>query len=266
MLASLLRFVHLLAIGLILAFLLAPVLLVFPISFSADAHVAWPPSAWSARWYVALLANEEMVSAFWNSLVLAACVTALTLLIAMPAAIALTRGSFFGREALLAIFTAPLLLPSIVLGLAILIIFVGYGLVGSWRGAIMGHLVVTTPYALRVLITGLSTLPPSVEDAAGTLGASPWQVFRRITLPLMAPALVATAALSFIVSFDEVVISLFIAGTQLKLLPVALYHYVESWTDPLVAAVSALMVLGTLLMVLVVERAIGLGRAVSKQP
>jgi len=255
---------HLIGIITIMAFLLAPVILVFPISFSADAYVAWPPSAWSTRWYGELFRNEEMVQAFKNSMVLALIVTSLTLLIATPAAVALTRSVFPGREALISFFTAPLLLPSIVLGLAILIIFVGYGLVGSWPGVMIGHLVITLPYALRVLITGLSTLPANVEDAAGTLGANPFVVFRRVTLPLIVPALIASAALAFIVSFDEVVISLFIAGTQLKLLPVSLYHYVESRADPLVAAISALMVLGTLAIVLVVERAVGLRRAVAK--
>ncbi|WP_349630613.1 ABC transporter permease [Bradyrhizobium sp. KB893862 SZCCT0404] len=264
MLTKISRSLHALAIVSIMMFLLAPVILVFPISFSADAYVAWPPSAWSTKWYVALLHNDEMVTAFRNSLIVASCVTAITLVVAMPAAVALTRGHFRGRDALTSLFTAPLLLPSIVLGLAILVVFAGYGLVGSWPGVIIGHLVITLPYALRVLITGLSTMPPFVEDAAGTLGADPWEIFRRITLPLMTPALVASAALSFIVSFDEVVLSLFIAGTQLKLLPVSLYHYVESWTDPLVAAVSALLVLGTLGIVLIVERAIGLGKAVSK--
>lgn len=262
--SPLLRALHLAGIAAILLFLLAPVILVFPISLSNDAHVAWPPTSWSFRWYGELIRNEEMIEACLNSLLLAACVMALSLLIATPAALALTRWDFLGRDALLSILTAPLLLPSIVLGLAILIIFVGYGLVGSWPGILMGHLVVTLPYALRVLITGLSTLPPSVEDAAGTLGANPWDVFRLITLPLIAPALAATAALCFIVSFDEVVISLFIAGTQIKLLPVSLYHYVESRTDPLVAAASALMVLATLALVLVVERGVGLGRAMSK--
>ena len=258
------RFLRILGIVAIMIFLLAPVLLVFPIAFSADSYVAWPPSAWSMRWYVELWANEEMAESFRNSFLLASGVIVLTLLVATPAAIGLTRWTFFLRDTLLSLFTAPLLLPSIVLGLAILIIFVGYGLVGSWPGIIMGHLVITLPYALRVLITGLSTLPPFVEDAAGTLGASPLQVFRRITLPLISPALVASAALSFIVSFDEVVISLFIAGTQLKLLPVSLYHYVESRTDPLVAAVSALLVLGTLALVVVVERAIGIRKAIGK--
>ncbi|MBW5434068.1 ABC transporter permease [Bradyrhizobium canariense] len=264
MLGSFLRSLQFLGLAAILLFLLAPVILVFPISFSADAYVAWPPSGWSTRWYGELLKNEELTEAFSNSLVLAIYVTILTLLIATPAALVLARNTFAGRSALVSLFTSPLLLPSIVLGLAILVIFVGYGLVGSWTGMIIGHLVITLPYALRVLMTGLSTLPPFVEDAAGTLGAGPFAVFRRITLPLIAPALVASAALSFIVSFDETVISLFIAGTRLKLLPVSLYHYVESRTDPLIAAVSALMVLGILVLVIVIERAIGLRKAVAK--
>jgi len=241
-----------------LASLLAPVILVFPMSFSADSFIAWPPSGWSVRWYVTLMGNDEMMQALRNSFFLALIVTALTLIIALPASVVLARKEFFGAQLLLSVFTAPLLLPSIVLGLAILIIFVGYGLVGSWPGMIIGHLVLTLPYALRVLITGLKTLPPALEDAAATLGAHPLTIFRRVTLPLMLPALIACSLLAFIISFDEVVVSLFISGTQLKFLPVALYQYVESRSDPLVAAASALMVSGTLVLVLLIERAVGL--------
>lgn len=105
---------------------------------------------------------------------------------------------------------------------------------------------------------------PNVKDAAATLGANPFAVFRRVTLPLMVPALIACSALAFIVSFDEIVISLFISGTEFKLQPVSLYYYVQDHIDPLVAAISALMVTGTLVLVLVMERAIGLRRTVSK--
>jgi putative spermidine/putrescine transport system permease protein len=260
---SLPRLAYGVLVALPLAFLLAPVLLVFPISFSADNFIAWPPSGWSVRWYAALMRENELILAFRNSLVLGLVVTVLSLAIALPAAVGLVRRNFPGRDLLFSVFTAPLLLPSIVLGLAILIVFVGRGLVGSWTGMVLAHLTLTLPYALRVLATGLKTLPPAVEDAAATLGGNPFTVFRRVTLPLMTPALVAAGALCFLVSFDEVVISLFIVGPQLKVLPVSLYIYVESRTDPLVAAASALLVLGTLLVVMVLERAIGLRRAVS---
>lgn len=247
-----------------LAFLLAPVLLVVPMSFSDDRVLAWPPTGFSLRWYIALLDETGLALAARNSLVLAAVVTAASLLIAMPAALALDRWRFPGRDALVAMLTAPLLLPTIVLALALLIVFVGYGLLGSWTGLVMGHMLITLPYAVRVLATALSTLPPSVEEAAASLGAPPAAVFRRVTLPLMVPGLVATCAIVFLVSFDEVVISLFLVGPQLTTLPVALFRYVESRTDPLVAAVSTLLVVFSLAIVIILDRAIGLRRAVGK--
>lgn len=250
--------------GILLLFLLAPVILVFPISFSADDFISWPPSGWSLRWYAALSNQPLMATAFVTSLGLAAIVTVISLAVAIPAALAINRGRFWGRSALLTFLTAPLLLPSIVLALAILIVFVGNGLVGTWHGLALGHLVLTTPYVLRIILTALETLPRGIEDAAASLGARPLTVFFRITLPLMVPGIVAASALAFLVSFDEVVVSLFMVGPNLVTLPVALFRYVEGSTDPLVAAVSALLILGTLAMVLVIERAIGLRTAVGK--
>lgn len=256
------RYIFALIVALLFIFLLAPVILVFPLSFSADAAISWPPSGWSLRWYKALANQPELGAALTNSLILAAIVTVLALAIALPAAVAIGRGNFAGREALMAFLSMPLLLPTIVLGLALLIIFVGQGLIGSWPGLILAHLLVTVPYALRVLSTALGTLPASVEEAASSLGASAMSVFFRITLPLMAPGVIAASAIVFLVSFDEVVITLFIVGPRLTTLPVALFHYVESRTDPLVAAISVLMVLFTVLLVVVLERAVGLRKAV----
>ncbi len=254
---------HLL-VAAMMVFLLAPVLLVIPMSFSADRVLAWPPSGFSFRWYVAMLDERGLAIAARNSLILAVLVTVATLAIAMPAALALDRWRFAGRDALLALLTAPLLLPTIVLALALLIIFVGAGLLGTWPGLMMAHMLVTLPYGVRVLSTALSTLPASVEEAASSLGAPPGAVFRRITMPLMVPGLVATCAIVFLVSFDEVVISLFLVGPHLVTLPVALFRYVESRTDPMVAAVSTLLVVFSLAIVLVLDRAVGLRRAVGK--
>ena len=254
---------HLL-VAAMMVFLLAPVLLVIPMSFSADRVLAWPPSGFSFRWYVAMLDERGLAIAARNSLILAVIVTVATLAIAMPAALALDRWRFAGRDALLALLTAPLLLPTIVLALALLIIFVGAGLLGTWPGLMMAHMLVTLPYGVRVLSTALSTLPASVEEAASSLGAPPGAVFRRITMPLMVPGLVATCAIVFLVSFDEVVISLFLVGPHLVTLPVALFRYVESRTDPMVAAVSTLLVVFSLAIVLVLDRAVGLRRAVGK--
>ena len=258
------RWFHGTVIAMLFLYLLAPVLLVFPMSFSADTFLVWPPSGFSLRWYAALLHESDLLAAARNSLLLALMVCAVTLALALPAALVLVRRPFPGRAAFIALLTAPLLLPTIVLALAVLIVFVGYGLIGSWRGLLLAHLLVALPYGIRVLMTAVATLPPAVEEAAGSLGAAPWAVFRRVTLPLMLPGVAATAAIVFLVSFDEVVISLFVVGPRLTTLPVALYHYVESRTDPLVAAVSALLVLVTLAIVIILERAVGLARALGR--
>ncbi|MEK1855191.1 MAG: ABC transporter permease subunit, partial [Phyllobacterium sp.] len=162
------------------------------------------------------------------------------------------------------LFTAPLLLPAIVLGLAILLVFVRLQLLGTFPGLIVAHLIVATPYVIRIMTTALGTLPPSVEEAATMLGASPLVVFRRITLPLMTPGLIASAALSFLLSFDEVVISLFITGPRLTTLPVEIFNYVESQTDPMTASISVVLVAATLLIIILIERTLGLSQTMGK--
>lgn len=250
--------------GLAFLFLLAPVLIVVPLSFSGEVFMSFPPKSWSTRWYAAIGGNEKMIAAFWFSLKLAAAVTVTNLLIAVPAGYALVRRAPRGAEALMSLFTAPLLLPTIVLGLAMLIIFARAGLLGTPQGLFAAHLVVTLPYALRVVATALSTLPIAVEEAAATLGAPPLTVFRRVTLPMMMPGMIAAGALSFLVSFDEVVLSLFMSGPRLATLPVEMFHHVESRADPLVAAVSVLLVVFTLVIVVVVDRSLGLARTFVK--
>lgn len=245
-------------------FLLAPVLVVVPLSFSADSFLVFPPESWGIRWYRAMFQHQGLMQALKVSLWLGTVVTILSLLIGVPAAYALKRFEFPGREFLMNLFTAPLLLPSIVLGLAILLVFVQMRLLGSYTGLVIAHLIVTTPYVIRIMATAFTTLPPFVEEAATMLGASPFTVFRRITLPLMMPGFIASAALSFLMSFDEVVISLFVTGPNVRTLPVEIFDYVESRTDPMTAAVSVALILATLLVIVVLERTLGFSRAMGK--
>ncbi len=245
-------------------FLLAPVVIVIPISFSGDVYMSFPPSSWSLRWYNEVAHSPRMLSAFRTSLLLAATVTVVGLAIALPAAYALVRLTPPGAGLVLSLLTAPLLLPTIVLGLGMLIVFASHGLLATYPGLLIAHLVVTLPYSLRILVTGLANLPPAAEEAASTLGASPLGVVVRVTLPMMGASIAAAAALCFLVSFDEVVISLFMTGPKLTTLPVEMYHYVEDRADPLVAALSVVLVSLTLVIVLFVDRTMGLGRAFLK--
>jgi putative spermidine/putrescine transport system permease protein len=245
-------------------FLLAPILIVLPLSFSGDPYLSFPPESWGMRWYREMLRHDGIIEAFGVSVGLAAVVTAGSLAAGVPAAYALGRYRFPGRDAVLTIFTAPLLLPSIVLGLAILLAFAGWGLLGTYQGLALAHLVITTPYVVRIMSTAFAHLPPSVEEAAATLGAPPGVVFRRVTLPLLLPALAASAALSFLISFDEVVVSLFVTGPRIATLPVAIFNYVDTRTDPMIAAVSVVLVAGTLAAVVAIEKTVGLSRAIGR--
>ncbi len=251
-------------VALVYCFILAPILIVLVVSFSSDSFIVFPPSGWSLRWYGALLANPTLFESFRYSLILAAVVMLLALACGLPAALLLARHSFPGRDALFGFFTMPLLLPTLVLALALLLAFSPYGLVATLPGLVLAHLTVTLPFVIRIMTTSFANLPRDVEEAAATLGASPAQVFRRVTLPLAIPGIIAAAALAFLLSFDETVISLFISGPRLQTLPVAIYHYVERRTDPAIAALSMLLITGSIAIVMLVERMVGVLRAVGR--
>lgn len=253
-----------LVIVLLYLFLLAPIVIIALTSFSNDAYLAFPPTHWGLGGYLALLRNTGFRAGLETSLLLGAAVTALTLAFGTAAAFAIARFRFPGAGALLAFFTAPLLLPTIVLGLALLLVFAQLGLLATFTGLTIGHAVVAIPYVIRLMLTALNGLPPSLEEAAATLGATPLRVFWRVTLPLMRPALLAAAALAFLASFDEVTITLFLVGPRLTTLPVEVFRYVQNHADPQVSALSVVLIVLTVGVIVLVERGLGLMRAVSR--
>jgi putative spermidine/putrescine transport system permease protein len=246
------------------ALLLAPVVVVAAVSFSSGNFLAFPPPGVSLRWYQALFANGEIMAALATSAMLALLVACLALLIGLPAAYAIARLEFRGRRLLADLLAAPLLLPTLVLGLALLLALQPLRLVATWPGLVLAHCTLAVPFAVRIMTTAIGTVPAELEAAARTLGATPLRAALRVTLPLAAPGVLAAAALAFLVSFDETVISLFLVGPRLTTLPVELFRYAESRTDPLVAALSMLLIGSALAVVLLVERAAGLTRTLSK--
>lgn len=243
-------------------FLLAPLVVVALLSFSADQFLTFPPSGWSLRWYGALAANAQMLKAARTSAILATTVTGVALLAGLPAALAVTRGLV--PAALSTLLSAPLLLPTLVIGLALLMALQPLGLVATWPGLALAHIVVVLPFVVRVMSTALAALPAGLEDAAATLGATPVRAFFRVTLPLAAPGVLAAGTLAFLVSFDETVISLFLVGPRLTTLSIALFRYTESRTDPLVAALAVALIAFTILVVTAVDRLVGFTRAVGR--
>lgn len=247
------------------ALLLAPAVLVAVISFSAGDFLTFPPPGFSTRWYAALLSNAVLMEALRNSAILALIVAAIALLAGAPAAYALARLSFPGRDAIAAFLAAPLLLPSLVLGLALLLALQPLKLAATWPGLVLAHSMVAVPFAVRIMATAFGTVPKDLEEAAWTLGATRLRAALRITLPLAAPGAVAAGALCFLVSFDETVISLFLVGPRLTTLPVEMFRYAENRTDPLVAALAMALILVALAVVLLVERLVGFSRALGRE-
>jgi putative spermidine/putrescine transport system permease protein len=246
------------------ALLLAPALVVLVISFSAGDFLTFPPPGLSTRWYAALLSNAELMAALRNSAILALLVAMLSLLAGIPAAYAIARLRFPGRDALAALIAAPLLLPTLVLGLALLLALQPLKLAATWPGLLLAHSVVALPFAVRIMATAFGAVPREVEEAAWTLGATPLRAAIRITLPIAAPGAVAAGALCFLVSFDETVISLFLVGPRLSTLPVEMFRYAENRTDPLVAALAMALIGVALAVVLAVERLVGFRRALGR--
>ncbi|ONG45690.1 polyamine ABC transporter permease [Pseudoroseomonas deserti] len=246
------------------AILLLPGVLVLIVSFSAGDFLTFPPPGLSFRWYGALLSNAQLMTALGTSAILAAIVATVSLLLGAPAAYAIARLDFPGRGVLAAMLAAPLLLPTLVLGLGLLLVLQPLGLAATWPGLVLGHCLVAIPFAVRIMTTAFAAVPKELEAAAWTLGATPFRAALRITLPNAAPGAIAAAVLTFLVSFDETVISLFLVGPRLSTLPVEMFRYAERTADPLIAALAMTLIAFALLMVVLVERLIGFTRAIGR--
>jgi len=250
--------------ALVLAFLVAPILAIVPLSFNAGSFLTYPLDGLSLRWYAEVLTTERWLRALGNSLIIAVPATALALVLGTFAAVGLAQARIRGKAVITGLLISPMIVPTIIAAVGMYFFFAPLGLVNSFPGLILAHAALGAPFVFVTVSATLATFDTSLVRAAASLGAPPAAVFRRVTLPLMIPGLVATCAIVFLVSFDEVVISLFLVGPQLTTLPVALFRYVETRTDPLVAAVSTLLVVFSLAIVLVLDRAVGLRRAVGK--
>ena len=240
--------------ALFLLFILAPLLVVVAVSFTSQGYMALPFAGASLRWWRAIADNPRFLASFWYSVRLGLVSATLSALIAVPAALAIARHRFPGRDALAALLASPLMIPHVVLGVALLRFMSGFGLSGSFAGLVAAHLVVVTPYMLRLVGAGLVSLDPRLERAAEGLGAGRLAVFRRVVLPLIAPGLAGGWILAFITSFDELTVSLFLASPAANPLPVQLYNYIDQMTDPLVASVSAALILFTVVVLTALDR------------
>lgn len=241
--------------------LVAPTIIVIITSFTNGFSLKFPPPGYSVRWYAALW-NEspEIVNAAFLSVQVAALATGVSVLLGVAAAMALARRRDVWARVLDAVFMSPLMLPTLALGLALLVLFnlSGQGL--SMSTLVIGHIAITTPYILRTTSASLVQVPPAMIESARSLGASAWFTFRTVTLPLVAPGISAGAFIAFMASFDNVAISLFLSDARSEMLPIRLWHIIESNLDVRAAAVSGVLIGITVLAVIVMERVAGISK------
>ena len=246
--------------ALVISFMLAPLLIVCIVAFTPENTLTIPTTRFSLRWFKAVFAHPDFITSFWNSLWLALASATLATLLAVPAGLAITRYSFGGRDALNALFLSPLIIPHLVLGVALLRLFSLTGASGSFGWLVLAHVVIVTPYVLRLVVAASSGADLSCEQAARSLGASDLTVFWRITLPMILPGVSGGWLLAFINSFDEVTMSIFITAPSTVTLPVRMYMYATESIDPLMAAASALMVAFTAAVMVLLDRLYGLDK------
>ena len=241
-------------------FSLGPILITAAVSFNATNRSFFPPRGFSLRWWERALAPEWLDPLLF-SLKLGSLTAIVSTLLALPLAFALYRYRFKGRQALLALTLGPLMMPTLVTGVGLLQLFqyLGWREYIGFTGLLVGHVVICMPFAVRTVSVSLQTLPPNVELAAASLGATRWATLQHVVFPLIKTGLVAGAVFAFIHSFTDINLSIFLARPGETPITVKILGFLEFGFAPTLAAVSVVTLLLPLMLVAVVERLSGLG-------
>ena len=225
------------------AFLILPSLIVIPMSFGNKDEFQFPPSGVSLYLYRKYFLESTWMDATLQSFIVAILATLLSLIFGVTAAYGVVRGNFPGKRFVTLFLLSPLLVPVIVVALGLYLYLNTLGVSGTTFGIVVGHTVHTTPFVIVMAMAGLKYVDPNLEAAARLMGAGRLLVLRRVTLPLLFPTIVAAALLSFLVSFDEVVISYFVSSARTETLPVRMYSSIQWEISPVLAAISSLLTL-----------------------
>ncbi|WP_412516001.1 ABC transporter permease subunit [Actinomadura madurae] len=234
-------------------FLVAPSLVVIPMSFSSGQTFQFPPQGWSVRWYERLFTSPEWTASILNSLQVAVITAVLATVLGTAAAVGLTWAPERVRGAANGFLLSPLTVPHILIALVVFSVFLRMGLNGKLIGIILAHTALALPFVVIAVFTRLRGMDPRLADAAAGMGARPWSVFRRVTLPLAMPGVASGAVLAFVSSLDEVVVALFLQGPAAITLPVQMFNSVALQIDPTISAASSVMVVGVSVPILLAQ-------------
>jgi putative spermidine/putrescine transport system permease protein len=241
-------------------FIMMPLVCVVIASFNYESVQSVAPSQWSLRWYGEALGNPNFVRGILTSLLVATVATIIATPIGVLGAFGLWKSKSRYKAALDAFFALPIIVPGLVTGISLLIVLTAADQATGNVKLICGHVLIVLPYVIRTTLASLSQFNPSLWEAAETLGASPPQVLWKIVLPIIRPGIVAGMIFGFILSFDDVNISLFLVDARTITLPISIMSYLQFNFDPSVAAISTLLIGITFTSTLLLERLFGLKR------
>lgn len=245
-------------------FLIVPLLVIIAASFTETNYVSFPPKGFTLHWYREAVTQGGFLEAFFDSIGIAVATMAGNVLIGIPAAFGLRMGSPLTQTVLRSFVMAPLTLPAIVSGVALLQIYYAANLDAPLFGIIVGHILITLPFFIRILTAGLAGVPSSIPEAAESLGASRLRVLMRVLLPCVMPSIYVGLAFVFIVSFDEVTMSIFFSNPSVMPLPIKIFNYIEFSIEPVIAAISTILIVLAFALVTTLQRLFGIDRALAK--
>jgi len=247
-------------VALLYTFTALPLVFVIAVSFDGGAVPAFPPSSLSIKWYVHALTLDLFVNSaqtsFWLALVATLTATPLGAL----GAVGLSRTKSSWKRVVEGFFLTPLVVPGIVIGISLLVALAAIDVREAPVRLLVAHVLVVLPYSMRTVLASLSRVDETLEEASMTLGASPFKTFILVTLPLIKPGIIAGAIFSFILSFDDVAVSMFLTDAHTSTLPIAIMSYLEYNFDPAVAAISSLLIVVMLALAVALEWLFGLRR------
>lgn len=242
----------------VFTFLLGPLVIISVTSFEPGNVLKFPPEGFSFKWYLNIFEVQMFLETFKISILVSLAGNLLALVLGIPAAYALSRADFRGKEIVNAVFLSPILIPGIVLGFTLLkYIIVTYQL-PIYAGLFIGHTIIMLPFVIRVISSSLSNFDFSIEEAALSLGAGRLETFFKVVLPNIKTGIIAAVIIAFLESFNNVDISVFMTGPGISTLPIQMLTYVQYYFDPTIASISVLLMILTAILMFLIERLLGL--------
>jgi putative spermidine/putrescine transport system permease protein len=250
--------------GLVLLFLMLPILVIIPLSFSDSTFLSYPIPGFSMRWYQNLIQSDEWMRAAKNSFIVAPLATLIATVLGTLAAVGLNKADFPGKGLLMAVLISPMVVPVVVVGVGVYLLFAQVGLADSYTGLILAHAALGAPFVVTTVSATLQGFNHNLVRASLSMGATPLMTFFRITLPVIAPGLISGALFAFATSFDEVVITLFLAGPGQTTLPRQMFTGIRENISPTIAALATILIVFSTCLLLALEWLRGRNKAAAR--